>query len=207
MIDRKILSIATPIVLGVVIMLCLACIGVYSKRYKEACHRQLVNEKALEAEKDSLNERIYLYEMSVKELESSNDSLITEMNDIRKKLKIKDKTIKQLQYSLSTAEKTDSIIVRDTIFRDKKFQLDTVLGDKWFNTSVYLRYPSTIKVVPRVTSEKFVYMDTVKKTIDPPKKLFFLRWFQKKYTTVEVTVIEKNPYIKTDRNKYVEIMR
>ena len=55
------------------------------------------------------------------------------MNEVRRELKIKDKDLKQMQYLLSIAQKTDTIVFRDTLFRDRNLQIDTLLGDSWYN--------------------------------------------------------------------------
>lgn len=177
------------------------------KKYKQSYNTEYTNRKALESERDSLSENTELLKYSVKDIKASNDSLVKELYAANKKLKLKDKNIKQMQYLLSTASKTDSLIYRDTLFISKDIHIDTTLGDKWVQTRLQLEYPSTIKVTPRVVSEKMVFMNEVKKIDGKPSKIFFIRWFQKKYTTVEVDVIENNPYIVNDRSKFIEILK
>lgn len=177
------------------------------KKYKQSYNTEYTNRKALESERDSLSENTELLKYSVKDIKASNDSLVKELYAANKKLKLKDKNIKQMQYILSTASKTDSLIYRDTLFISKDIHIDTTLGDKWVQTRLQLEYPSTIKVTPRMVSEKMVFMNEVKKIDGKPSKIFFIRWFQKKYTTVEVDVIENNPYIVNDRSKFIEILK
>lgn len=90
----------------------------------------VINEKAYAAENSSLKERTIQFQLTVDQLNNSNDSLIQKLNDARKQLKIKDKNIKELQYIASLNQKKDSIIVRDTIFRNPEFKLDTLFGDE-----------------------------------------------------------------------------
>lgn len=174
--------------------------------YKEAYNTECSNKRALESEVDSLYNNTELLKYSIKDIKYSNDSLVRELYATNKKLKHKDKNIKQLQYLLSSAERTDSVILRDTILC-KDIQIDTTIGDEWIKTRLQVEYPSTIKVTPSVKSEKMVFMNEVRKIDGKPSKVFFIRWFQKKYTTVEVDIIENNPYIVNDRSKFIEIIK
>lgn len=174
--------------------------------YREAYSIELSNKMALESEVDSLYNNTELLKYSIKDIKYSNDSLVRELYDANKKLKHKDKSIKQLQYLLSSAERTDSVILRDTLLC-KDIQIDTTIGDEWIKTRLQIEYPATIKVTPKVKSEKMVFMNEVRKIDGKPSKVFFIRWFQKKYTTVEVDIIENNPYIVNDRSKFIEIIK
>ena len=174
--------------------------------YKEAYNTEYSNKRALESEVDSLYNNTELLKYSIKDIKYSNDSLVRELYDANKKLKHKDKNIKQLQYLLSSAERTDSVILRDTILC-KDIQIDTTIGDEWIKTRLQIEYPSTIKVTPQVKSEKMVFMNETKKIDGKPSRVFFIRWFQKRYTTVEVDIIENNPYIVNDRSKFIEIIK
>ena len=46
-----------------------------------------------------------------------------------------------------------------------------------------------------------------KETVNPPKKFFLFRWFQKKHKIIQVDVIEKNPYVQNEVSRYIEIVR
>lgn len=165
------------------------------------------NEKAFAIENSGLKDQNRAFQFTVEQLEYFNDSLITKMNEVRKELRIKDKDLKQMQYLLSEAQKKDTIVFRDTIFRDPLVRVDTLLGDKWYQLKLGLRYPSTIITEPKFISEKYVIVDYRKETIDPPKKCFIARWFQKKHKVVEVEVVEKNPYIENKQQRFIEIVK
>ena len=90
----------------------------------------MINNKAYEAERDSLRERTIQFEYTIDQLNYSKDTLTQKLNDARKSLKIKDKNIKELQYIASQNKKVDSVFFRDTIFKEPDFQLDTLLGDQ-----------------------------------------------------------------------------
>ena len=161
----------------------------------------------IEAENDSLADNTQLLKLTINEISTSNDSLLKEINKVKKQLKIKDKNITQLQYMLSTAERVDSVIVRDTLFASPDIKIDTTIGDEWMHTRLRLEYPSSIVVSPYVKSEKVIIMNEVKRTVNKPSKIFFVRWFQKKYTTVDIGVVEKNPYIHSEKNRFIEIIK
>ena len=164
------------------------------------------NEKAFIEENNELKDRNLAFKFTIDQINYLNDSLITKMNEVRKELKIKDKDLKQMQYLLSTAQKTDTIVFRDTLFRDRNLQIDTLLGDSWYNIKLGLRYPNLITTTPTFKSEKYIVTSTRKETIKPPKKCAIARWFQKKHKVVEVIIHEKNPYITNKETRFIEIV-
>ena len=164
------------------------------------------NEKAFIEENNELKDRNLAFKFTIDQINYLNDSLITKMNEVRKELKIKDKDLKQMQYLLSTAQKTDTIVFRDTLFRDRNLQIDTLLGDSWYNIKLGLKYPNFIITTPTFKSEKYIVTSTRKETIKPPKKCAIARWFQKKHKVVEVIIHEKNPYITNKETRFIEIV-
>lgn len=164
------------------------------------------NQKASIAENSSLKDENRVFKFTVEQLNYYNDSVLQKMNDVRKELKIKDKNIKQLQYLLSVSTKKDTVLFTDTLFRDKELALDTIIGDKWYNIRLGLKYPNLIYTEPTFTSEKYIIVNKKRETVNPPKKFFLFRWFQKKHWVMEVHIKEENPYIKETNNKFVEII-
>lgn len=174
--------------------------------FKEEVSVLMSNQKAFIAENSSLKEENRVFKFTVKQLNYYNDSILQKMNDVRKELKIKGKNLKQMQYLLSVSAKKDTVLFTDTIFRDKSLALDTIIGDKWYNIRLELKYPNLIYTEPTFTSEKYIIVNKKKETINPPKKFFLFRWFQRKHWVMEVHIKEKNPYIKEVNNKFVEIV-
>lgn len=164
------------------------------------------NEKAFIAENNGLKEENIAFKFTIDQLNYLNDSLTTKMNDVRKELKIKDNDLKQMQYLLSQAQKTDTIRFRDTLFIDKTLQLDTLIGDEWYNIRLGLQYPNLITTTPTFKSETYIVTSSKKETINPPKKCAIARWFQKKHHIIRVEVIEKNPYIENKQQRFIEII-
>ena len=198
--------------IGIVILVSLLAISTYTlytnnKKLKEEISISIYNQKAFIVENSSLKEENRVFKFTIEQLNHYNDSILQKMNEVRKKLKIKDKDLKQMQYLLSEAQKKDTIVFRDTLFREPTLKIDTLLGDRWYQMKLGLKYPSTIITKPKFTSEKYVIMNYKRETIDPSRKCFIARWFQKKHKIVEVEVVEKNPYIENKQQRFIEIVR
>ena len=197
--------------IGIVILMSLLAVSTYTlynrnQDLKEEISVSMSNQKAFIAENSSLKEENRVFKFTVEQLNYYNDSILQKMNEVRKELKIKDKNIKQLQYLLSVSTKKDTVLFTDTIFRDKSLALDTIIGDKWYNIRLGLKYPNLITTNPTFISEKYIVVSKKRETINPPKKFFLFRWFQRKHWVMEVNIKEKNPYIKEVNNKFVEII-
>ena len=197
--------------IGITILLFSILLGSYilydnNQKLKYELSISVANEKAFAEENSGLKDQNRAFQFTVEQLEYFNDSLITKMNDVRKELKIRDKDLKQMQYLLSKSTKRDTVLFTDTIFKDKELALDTLIGDKWYNIRLGLKYPNLIYTEPTFISEKYIITNKRKETINPPKKFFLFRWFQRKHWVMEVYIKEKNPYIKEINNKFVEII-
>ena len=172
-------------------------------RWKEA----VTNIKSYENMFSDSKDKSIAFQLTIAQLKNYNDSIFQELNDVRKELKIKDSKLKSLQYISSNFVKSDTIILKDTIFKDQGIDIDTLLSDEWYSMRVGLRYPSSVIVTPRFRSEKNVIVSTKRETVNPPKRFFLFRWFQKKHTVLHVNVVEKNPYIVNQDNRYVEVVK
>ena len=197
--------------IGIAILMSLLAVSTYTlynrnQDLKEEISVSMSNQKAFIAENSSLKEENRVFKFTVEQLNYYNDSILQKMNNIRKELKIKDKNLKQLQYLLSVSTKKDTVLFTDTVFKDKSLALDTIIGDKWYNIRLGLKYPNLIYTEPTFTSEKYIIVNKKKETVNPPKKFFLFRWFQRKHWVMEVKKKKKNPYIKEIDNKFVEII-
>lgn len=146
-------------------------------------------------------------QLTVDQLEYFNDSILKSLDETRKELNIKDKNLKALQLVASSFTRVDTITLRDTLFKEPSLAIDTLFGDEWYNLRLGLKYPSTIAVKPEFKSEKHIVVSAKRETVNPPKKFFLFRWFQKKHTVIHIDVIEKNPYVDKETSTYVEIMK
>ena len=164
------------------------------------------NEKALLLKNDSNKNEIRSLQLTVEQLDYFNDSILSKLKETQTNLKIKDKNLKELQYLQTTTSKTDTVRLMDTVFV-KDFYLDTVVGDKWVKTNLELCYPNKIVVAPEVSSEKVIIAHLKKETVNPPKKCWLGRLFQKKHKVIVVEVEEKNPYMTTKEYRHIEIVK
>ncbi len=156
---------------------------------------------------NSKNKNVAL-QLTTDQLISAKDSVIRGLEQTREQLKIKEKNVKAEQYIASSFSRVDTIkLAGDTIIKDRKLAVDTLIGDSWYNAKVSLKYPSTVVIQPTFKSEKNIIVSTKKETVNPPKKLWILRLFQKKHTVLKIDVIEKNPYVSDEESRYVEIIK
>lgn len=196
------------ILIGVIILVGTSMYWLYNKYQKLNTKYQtsVENIKAFDSELSGLKDDTRAYRLSIQQLNYFNDSITKKMNEVRKELGIKDSKIKQMQYKLSHVEKTDSLVLPDTVFVNS-FKLDTIMGDEWYKNHIIMKYPNYIKFTPKFKLESFLFVDAKKETVEPPKKFFLLRWFQKKHTILNITIKENNPYVETDRQKFIEIIK
>lgn len=198
-------------IIGIVIIVVLTiALGVNikkGKKYLSNWETAAANIKAYDELLSDSKNKSATYELTVNQLTNMKDSLLNELNDTRKQLKVKDKNLIAMQNIKTVLIKTDTIHLTDTIFNDRKLNIDTIVGDKWYQANVALKYPSTIIVNPTFLSDKNIIVSTKKETINPPKKLWILRLFQRKHTIINLDVIEKNPYISNQESRYIHIIK
>lgn len=179
----------------------------YNIKLKSNYNTAVINNKAFISQLDKSQKEKIVFQTTIEQLHLFNDSITEKLLETQKQLKIKDKEIKQLAYISSVIEKTDTIIFRDTIFKDKSIKIDTTIGDKWVTNNLHLQYPNTISIDTKVNSEKNVLIYAKKETVNPPKKFFLFRLFQKKHTIIKAIVNEENPYIINENNTFYQIIK
>ena len=164
------------------------------------------NIKTTLLECEDLRAKTRVLKLSMDQLEYANDSiskvLVKTINDN----KLKTKNITQLQYMLNSNTRIDTIIFNDTIFINNT-NLDTTLSDRWYNVNLHLRHPNEIIINPKFVDEIITMFSYKKETVNPPKKCFIARWFQRKHIVTEIQVINNNPYSSIDTTRIVEIVR
>ena len=163
------------------------------------------NTKAYAAENSSLEKSNKVFKLSIEQLEYFSDSLMLEMKKVANESKVKDNKIKALQYQLEHFSKKDTIVIKDTIFREPGFVLDTCIVDKWNRSCLHLSYPGTIALSNEYNNEKYITLSSHKEPVKP-RKWFLPRWFTIKNTILEVIVVDQNPYGTTPKQRYIEII-
>lgn len=201
------------IYLGISILMVVLLVSIYAlfstkrsadKKWKDAVE----NAKAYSELFSNSEDKNRAFKLTIDQLKNSNDSIFQELNEARKELKVKDSKLRSLQYVSSSFSKVDTITLKgDTIFKDSHVNIDTLLFDDWYSVKVGLKYPSTVSVEPKFISIKYIVVSAKKETVNPPKRFFLFRWFQKKQIRLNVDVVEKNPYVQNQDNRFVEIVR
>lgn len=178
-----------------------------AKAYEDKWKTAVANVKAYDELLSDSKNKSTAYELTIDQLNNVKDSTIKELNELKKKLKIKDKNLISAQNIKTVYSKVDTIHFTDTIFKDKVLSADTIVGDEWYKAKVILKYPHTVIINPTFTSDKSIIVSTKKETVNPPKKLWILRLFQKKQTVLNVDVVEKNPYVQQESSRYIKIIK
>ena len=93
--------------------------------WKEKYRREHNNVEAYQARNSIYENDIREYQMTMGELRASRDSIDRKLADMVDELKLKDKRIQYLQYQARTIEKADTVVFRDTIFKND-LKLDTL---------------------------------------------------------------------------------
>lgn len=194
-------------IIGLITILIVAVIflGIKVKRVLNNYSISVENNKAYQLEITEIKNQARLFKLTTEQLQYMNDSISQKLDSIVKVLKIKDKDLKSLQYQLSIAKKVDTLVFRDTIFQPK-VNIDTIIGDQWYNLELKLKYPNNIIAAPTFRSEKYIVANYKKETIKPPNKCFLVRWFQRRHKVVEVNIVEENPYIENKQSRFIEII-
>jgi hypothetical protein len=193
------------ILLGISIV-CIIYLLNSNARYKELYVKGLQNVMAYQAINSDLKNDIVEFQMSIKDLKASRDSIDRKILNEVKALKIKDKNITHIQYQTKEIFKTDTITLPDTIFIPEA-KVDTSITDNWYSLNLKLNYPSSIIATPKFKSEQYVVTHNKKEYVNKRSKWFFIRWFQKKQWVTEIKVIEKSPYVINKESRFINIVK
>ena len=184
----------------------IACLYSELSKYKNLYNKELTNVKAYQSENNDLKNQTVAHLMTIDQLISSKDSTDIALKEALKKLNIKPKNVVSAGQVTSNIEKRDSIFLKDTVFI-KNLDLDTLIGDKWYKAQVGLHYPARIDLSVSMQSVKHIIVHNKKETVNPPKKFWLWRLFQKKHTVQEVIVQEDNPYIEAGSQRFINIVK
>ena len=192
----------------------LLCISIYIDRCRIAQNKSNeANLKAYIALNDTLISTNRMFEFKASQLNYINDSLVNQMNTIRKNIGVKDKNLKGLGYIKSTVRIHDTVFVNRIRDGDKTLSIDTVINKKWYQIEIDYKggrcneCKDTLVVSPKISSEKYVVISTSKEYVDAPKKWWLQRIFQKKEEVVDVKVVETNPYIYSDHERFIKVIK
>ena len=192
----------------------LLCISIYIDRCRIAQNKSNeANLNAYIALNDTLRSTNRMFEFKASQLNYLNDSLVNQMNTIRKNMGVKDNNLKGLGYIKSTVRIHDTVLVNRIRDGDNSLSIDTVINKKWYQIEIDYKgskcseCKDTLIVSPKVSSEKYVVISTSKEYVDAPKKWWLQRIFQKKEEVVDVKVVETNPYIYSDHERFIKVIK
>lgn len=178
-----------------------------TKETQASLENEVQNRKAFEMENSNLKKKAIQYEYSIEDLKISKDSINRALYQSVKDLKLKDKEIKELVFIVNKGQKKDTTYLPgDTVFT-KDLHLDTIIGDKHFNTRLQLDYPNRIITTPTFVDSLSLIFSYKKETVEAPSKYFFIRWFQKKHEITVVDLTHSNPYVTTPKARYINIKK
>lgn len=207
----KIEKILITLVIALSMML---CISIYIDRCRIAQNKSNeANLKAYIALNDTLRSTNRMFEFKTSQLNYINDSLVNQMDIVRKNIGVKDRNLKGLGYIKSTVRIHDTVLVNRIRDGDKTLSIDTVINKKWYQIEIDYKgsrcseCKDTLIVSPKVSSEKYVVISTSKEYVDAPKKWWLQRIFQKKEEVVDVKVVETNPYIYSDHERFIKVIK
>lgn len=201
----KIKNILNKILLfvGIIALVIILCLIPYIRKLNKDISNYDNNFKALNLENDRLSKETIAYKFDIQQLEFINDSIIEDLNNTRRELKIKDKQLKQMQSIKTEIVTRDSVFFRDTIFQNNLVKLDTLIGDDWYKINLKLEYPNKLGIQANYKSDLNVFAYSSKEIIGTPKKCFVGRWFQKKHNVIRVDVVDKNPHAVITEKKFI----
>lgn len=198
---KKVIRWIIVIVITLLIITVLILLGC-NKRLQNSVSTYDNNFKALALDNQKLKDEAIAYKFSIEQLEYLNDSVINDLNETRRKLKIKDKEILQMQKITTEIITKDTIYFKDSIFRNNFVKLDTIIKDQWHTLAVQLE-PNKLNIQAKYTSDLNVFAKSSKEIIGTPKKCAIGRWFQKKHKVIRVEVHDNNPYSVIKEKKFV----
>ena len=195
-------------IIVIIVSLSVASSVLYKKNV--ALNRKLAesnnNVNAYELFNSELKDSVLVLNYTIDALNNSVDSINQKMNAVRKELRVKDKELESISRLVMTSSKKDTVTLRDTIFL-KDMKIDTTLTDKnWYSLALSLEYPNKIAVHPEFNSDTYIVVSSSKRIVGKPKKCLIGRMFQKRHIVVEGRVVEKNPYIRVDEQRFIKIV-
>ncbi len=163
-------------------------------------------EQELENLEDSLISKRVTYEMTVRELNNSNNKIVKELNNARKEIGIKDRQIKELTHFNSTITLDTTIMVTineecefDTVIEYNPQTVFKVAITK-IDTNTVLRHSADISG----SFNAYTYESTEWKESNFFKRLFLFRW--KKYHYESNVLTSDNALIKIKDFKVIKVI-
>lgn len=189
-----------------IVMICgvLALNTIDSLRNK--CNILEQNVYSLQVSNDSIASQAASFHVNMETLKNSKDSIDKQLRDAYKEIGRKDKQIATLQYISQEISQRDTVVVRDTIFREH-VKLDTTISDRYHILNLKLEYPNKIETDYTVFNELDISVTKEKVYVGGRKKCFIRRLSQRKYNVMIMDVKNQNPNVITKNTRFYEIIK
>lgn len=153
----------------------------------------------LASQKEQLNR---VLQLTIEELNTSNDSLLKEAKDAQKKLKIKDKNLTDV--NVINTEIKGSV---RTIIKHKLIDFDEELKINPLTTIIVSRKDSILKATLDIKNQQILFVEE-KKEYKNKYRNAFVRFFHfdwKRIRTKKYQIINSNPIIKVTDTRVIEL--
>lgn len=153
----------------------------------------------LASQKEQLNR---VLQLTIEELNTSNDSLLKETKDAQKKLKIKDKNLTNI--NVINAEIKDSV---RTIIKHKLIDFDEELKINPLTTIIVSRKDSILKATLDIKNQQILFVEEKKEYKNKYRNGFirFLHFDWKRIRTKKYQIVNSNPIIKVTDTRIIEL--
>lgn len=176
--------------------------------------RRQLNNKSKEIERITNNIRAYeqiafnkeeqnkVLQLTINELNASKDSLIEQVKDAQRKLKIKDKNLTEVNV-INTVIK-DSV---KTIIKHKQIDFEEELKINPLTTIIVSRKDSILKATIDIENQQILFVEEKKEYKNSYRNGFirFLHFDWKRIRTKRYQIVNSNPIIKVTNTRIIEL--
>lgn len=200
---------------GLVVLTMISTIFILGKQVsnlKKANTILIQNNKAYESDilglQDSISNIRGTYRVTIGELNTSRDRLLTELNTARRELGIKDKEIRDLLHFKSTIKTDTTVMVKPIIIQDScEFDIEITYNPQTiFNISMSKEHGKhVIKHSADISASFNIFMYETSEWKEPNfwKRLFLFKWGKDYYE--ENTLVSDNEIIQINDFRVIKI--
>lgn len=195
------IMIITNIILG------LSSVGFYNK-FKKADAKyadELNNRRYYEALVGGATEDNRVLQLNISDLTHSNDSVIQELNETRKSLKIKDNALKQALSNTTVINDTTIVMIPDSVKRNCDFTVELEPNEQtYFKVT---RINDSIEHIAKIQNKQDLFIYTTKEYRNPNKKFFkrLFTWDWKKDEIDRYEIVNSNPLLEITETRIINI--
>ena len=162
------------------------------------------NLRSYEESTSDLTKRNRVLQLTIDELNTSQDSLIQQVNETKKKLKIKDKNLTNV--SVINTEIKDSV---KTVIKHKLVDFKEELKLNELTTIIVSRKDSILKAKLDITNQQIIFVENKREYRNKYKNGWVRFWHFdfKKITTRQYHIENSNPLIKVTDTRVIEVSK